>query len=379
VRIRIGREFWGPRLGLVLLGIAIFLIVVVAGIGTYYWISYGRMIDLRLSGHIQQTTAKIYAAPLRIYTGETLTVAEMANHLQRAGYSELDVSGIPGRYVLHGNEIEIRPSSESYFGAKNRLVVDFSGSQIQKIRSMDNGGALDSADVEPELLTSLFDSSREKRRAISYNDIPKILRDAVLSVEDRRFFEHPGFDPIRILGAAWADLRHGARVQGGSTISMQVARSFFFNMDRTLRRKVAETIVALELEHRFNKEQIFELYDNEIYLGNRGSFAIHGFGEASLAYFNKDLREVSLPEAAFLAGIIHAPNRYSTSERKPERAVEARDRALLSMTENGMITAAQSASAKKAPLQIVGGGLEGSTAPYFVDMVKDHLLDRFSE
>ena len=186
MRIRIGREFWGPRLGLVLLGIAIFLIVVVAGIGTYYWISYGRMIDLRLSGHIQQTTAKIYAAPLRIYTGETLTVAEMANHLQRAGYSELDVSGIPGRYVLHGNEIEIRPSSESYFGAKNRLVVDFSGSQIQKIRSMDNGGALDSADVEPELLTSLFDSSREKRRAISYNDIPKILRDAVLSVEDRK-------------------------------------------------------------------------------------------------------------------------------------------------------------------------------------------------
>ena len=163
----------------------------------------------------------------------------------------------------------------------------------------------------------------------------------MLSVEDRRFFEHPGFDPIRILGAAWADLRHGARVQGGSTISMQVARSFFFSTDRTWRRKVAETMVALELEHRFNKQQIFELYANEIYLGNRGSFAIHGFGEASLAYFNKDLREVTLPEAAFLAGIIHAPNRYSTSERRPDRAVEARDRALLAMTENGAITPEQ--------------------------------------
>ncbi len=315
---------------------------------------------------------------MRIYTGK-LSVSDMANHLQRAGYSELDVSGTPGRYVLHGNEIEIRPSSESYFGQKNRLVMDFSGSEIQKIRSMDTGAAVDSADVEPELLTSLFDSSREKRRAISYNDIPKVLRDAVLSVEDRRFFEHPGFDPIRILGAAWADLRHGARVQGGSTISMQVARSFFFNTDRTLRRKMAETVVALELEHRFNKQQIFELYANEIYLGNRGSFAIHGFGEASLAYFNKDLREVTLPEAAFLAGIIHAPNRYSTSERRPERAVEARDRALLAMTENHAITPEEAQAAKKTPLQIVGGGLEGSTAPYFVDMVKDHLLDRFSE
>lgn len=374
-----GRGFWGSRFGLALLGTAVFLVLVAASIATYYWISFGRMIDQRLSGHIQQTTARIYAAPMRIYTGEALTVTDLANHLQRAGYSELDVSGTPGRYVLHGREIEIRPSAESYFGAKNRLVVDFSGTDIQKIRAMDTGAAVDSADVEPELLTSLFDSSREKRRAIRYDDIPKVLRDAVLSVEDRRFFEHPGFDPIRIFGAAWADLRHGARVQGGSTISMQVARSFFFNSDRTLRRKVAETVVALELEHRFTKQQIFELYTNEIYLGNRGSFAIHGFGEASLAYFNKDLREVSLPEAAFLAGIIHAPNRYSTSERRPDRAVEARDRALLAMTENNAISPAQAADAKKTPLQIVGGGLEGSSAPYFVDMVKDHLLDRFSE
>ena len=379
MRIRIARGFWGSRFGLILLGSFISLILVVAGVGTYFWISFGRMIDLRLSGHIEQTTAKIYAAPMKIYTGESISLEDMANHLQRAGYSELDVAGTPGRYVRHGKEMEIRPSSESYFGGKNRLVIDFSGDAIQKIRSMDTGAAVDSAEVEPELLTSLFDSSREKRRAISYNDIPKILRDAVLSVEDRRFFEHPGFDPVRILGAAWADLRHGARVQGGSTISMQVARSFFFSTDRTWRRKLAETIVALELEHRFNKQQIFELYANEIYLGNRGSFAIHGFGEASLAYFNKDLREVTLPEAAFLAGIIHAPNRYSSSERRPERAIEARDRALVAMTENGVITPADATTAKKLPLNIVSGGLEGSTAPYFVDMVKDHLLDRFSE
>ena len=379
MRIRIGQGKWVPRLSLFLFGTAVLLLLVGIGIGTYYWVSFGRMIDQRLSGHIQQTTARIYAAPMHIYMGEALTVVDMANHLQRAGYSELDVTGTPGRYILHGNEIEIRPSADSYFGAKNRLVIDFTAAGIQKIRSMDTGGALDSAEVEPELLTSLFDSTREKRRAISYNDIPRILRDAVLSVEDRRFFEHPGFDPVRILGAAWADLRHGARVQGGSTISMQVARSFFFNSDRTIRRKIAETVVALELEHRFTKQQIFELYANEIYLGNRGSFAIHGFGEASLAYFNKDLREVSLPEAAFLAGIIHAPNRYSASERRPERAVEARDRALLAMTENKAITPEQAQGAKKNPLQIVGSGLEGSTAPYFVDMVKDHLLDRFSE
>jgi penicillin-binding protein 1B len=379
LRIRISQGFWGSRLGLALLGTALLLVVTATGVVTYYWISYGRMIDLRLSGHIQQTTARIYAAPMRISAGQNLTVADLANHLERAGYSELDVHGTPGRYVLHGTEIEIRPSNESYFGGKNRLLVTFSGNAVQKIRLLDTGASIDSAEIEPELLSSLFDSSREKRRAMNFDDIPKLLREAVLSVEDRRFFEHPGFDPVRILGAAWADLRHGARIQGGSTISMQVARSFFFNSDRTLRRKIAETMVALELEHRFTKAQIFELYANEIYLGNRGSFAIHGFGEASLAYFNKDVREVNLPEAAFLAGIIHAPNRYSTAERRPDRAAEARDRALLSMTENGAISQQQAQDAKKMPLHIVGAGLEGSTAPYFVDMVKEHLLDRFSE
>jgi penicillin-binding protein 1B len=379
LQIRINRGFWASRFGLVLLAVTLLLLLTATGVATYYWISYGRMIDLRLSGHIQQTTARIYAIPMRISTGQSLTVAELANHLQRSGYSELDVQGTPGRYILHGAEIEIRPSNESYFGGKNRLMVTFAGKSVEKIRLLDTGAAVDSAEVEPELLSSLFDSSREKRRAMNFDDIPKLVREAVLSVEDRRFFEHPGFDPVRILGAAWADLRHGARVQGGSTISMQVARSFFFNSDRTLRRKIAETMVALELEHRFTKAQIFELYANEIYLGNRGSFAIHGFGEASLAYFNKDVREVNLPEAAFLAGIIHAPNRYSTAERRPERAAEARDRALLSMTENGAITQQQAQDAKKIPLHLVGGGLEGSTAPYFVDMVKEHLLDRFSE
>ena len=379
MRIRIGQGFWGSRLGLVLLGTALVIFLAIIGVWTYYWVTYSRMIDARLSGHIEQTTARIYAAPMRISTGESLTIGELANHLQRSGYSELDVAGTPGRYILHGNEIEMRPSSESYFGDKNRILVSFADNKVQKIRTINTGAALDSVEIEPELLTSLFDSSREKRRAVSFDDIPKVLRDAVLSVEDRRFFEHPGFDPVRIFGAAWADLRHGARVQGGSTISMQVARSFFFNTDRTLRRKAAETMVALELEHRFTKAQILELYFNEIYLGNRGSFAIHGFGEASLAYFNKDIREVNLPEAAFLAGIIHAPNRYSTAEHRPERADEARDRALLSMTENGAISAEQARDAKKVPLQIVGGGLEGSSAPYFVDVVKEHLLDHFSE
>src|SRR5260370_26057815 len=161
LRILINRSFWASRFGMVLLGIVLLLILTATGVGTYYWISYGRMIDLRLSGHIQQTTARIYASPMRISTGQTLTIAELANHLQRAGYSELDVQGTPGRYILHGAEMEIRPSSESYFGGKNRLVVNFSRNSVQKIYLMDTGSSVDSAELEPELLSSLFDNSRE--------------------------------------------------------------------------------------------------------------------------------------------------------------------------------------------------------------------------
>jgi penicillin-binding protein 1B len=160
---------------------------------------------------------------------------------------------------------------------------------------------------------------------------------------------------------------------------MQVARSFFFSREQTIRRKLAETIVALELEHRFSKQQILELYANEIYLGNRGSFAIHGFGEGAEAYFGKDVRDLTLGEAAFLAGIIRAPNRYSSADRHPERIAEPRNRVLAQMLDNKMISPEAEQSAVKAPLHLVSNAQESTNAPYFVDMVKDHLLDRFTE
>ncbi len=378
MRVRITRGMLTSRLGLALLGtiVAIFL----AGVGflTYRWVSFGRMIDERLAGHGQQTTARIYAAPARIFTGENLTGAQLVSALQRSGYGPSQEAGAPGWYTVHNASVEVHPENGSYFGGKNALRVDFGGSTVRQIELLDDQSMPDSAEIEPELLTNIFDSSREKRRHVEFDDIPPVLLHAVLSAEDKRFFEHGGLDFIRIAGAAWADVR-GNRLQGASTLTMQVARSFFFSTERTWSRKMAETMVALELERRFNKQQIFELYANEIYLGNRGSFAIHGFAEGSLAYFNKDIRSLTPAEAAFLAGIIRAPNRYSSSERYPERANEARDRVLKQMVENNYLTAEQEAEAKRTPLKIVPGGTENSDAPSFVDMVADHLLDRFSQ
>jgi penicillin-binding protein 1B len=380
LRIRIQKGFWTSIFGLTVLGIVFAVFLTCTSIFAYFYIKYSRMIDARLSGHLLQNTTQIFAAPAHIAVGQALSPSDLASYLQREGYRPEKDDNALGQYTVQGNTVDIRPSKLSYFGQSNALAVQFTGKTIRAMRPLGGGTEMGTAEIEPELITNLFDSAREKRRPIRYEDIPPMLVHAIVSAEDKRFFEHGGFDFVRIVGAAWADLRHSSNhYQGASTITMQVARTFFFSNERTWRRKVAEALVAFELEQRFSKQQLFELYANEIYLGNRGSFGIRGFSEASVAYFGKDLRQLSLGECAYLAGIIRAPNYYSTADRHPERGAQARDRVLTQMLENKYVTESDVQDAKRAPLKIVRTSVAGSEAPYFVDMVKDHLLDKYSE
>lgn len=379
MRFRLQKGFWTSTFGLGLLAFVALGVLIVASVFTFYYIKYSRMIDARLSGHILQNTTQIFSAPEPISTGQAWGVDDLVSYLQRAGYRpEQDDSSL-GEYTVQGNVVDIRPSKLSYFGGGNDVAVQFNGRTIKSIRPLSGGPDMGIAEIEPELITNLFDSAREKRRAVRYNDLPPTLVQAILSAEDKRFFEHPGFDFIRIFGAAWADIRHGQHVQGASTITMQVARTYFLSTDRTWKRKLAEAMLSFELEQRFTKQQIFEMYANEVYLGNRGSFGIRGFAEASVAYFGTDLRELTLPECAFLAGLIRAPNYYSVADRHPERAVQARDRVLTQMLENKYITEADIQDAKREPLKLARASVTGNEAPYFVDMVKDHLLEKYSE
>lgn len=380
MRIRIRKGFFTSAAGLTILGILLAAFLTAGGIFTFYYIRYSRMIDARLSGNIFQNTTQIFSAPEYISVGEAWGPEDLATYLTRIGYRpEADENSL-GEFTVRGDTVDIRPSKLSYFGGSNALAVKFSGKAIHSIRPLAGGAEMDTAQIEPELITNLFDSAREKRRPVRYEDLPPVLVHAILSAEDKRFFDHGGFDFIRIAGAAWADFRHSSsHYQGASTITMQVARTFFFSNERTWRRKLAEAMVSMELERRFNKQQIFELYANEVYLGNRGSFGIRGFSEASVAYFGKDMRQLSLGECAYLAGIIRAPNYYSSADRRPERGAQARDRVLTQMLENKYITKEELAEAKRAPLKLVHTEGSGSEAPYFVDMVKDHLLDKFSE
>ena len=365
--------------GLGVLGLIALCVLLSAGVFTYYYIKYSRMIDARLSGHILQNTTQIFSSPARISDGQAWGVEDLVTYLQRSGYRpEADDNSL-GEYTVEGNVVDVKPSKLSYFGGSNDLAVQFNGRTIRAIRPLSGGPDMGIAEIEPELITNLFDSAREKRRAVRYEDLPPVLVQAILSAEDKRFFEHPGFDFIRIFGAAWADIRHSQHMQGASTITMQVARTYFLSTDRTWKRKMAEAMLSFELEQRFSKQRIFEMYANEVYLGNRGSFGIRGFAEASVAYFGKDLRQLTLPECAFLAGLIRAPNYYSVADRHPERAVQARDRVLAQMVENKYVTEADVQDAKRVPLKLARASVTGNEAPYFVDMVKDHLLEKYSE
>jgi len=379
LRIRIARGFFTSRIGLAILGAALAILLAGAGVFAFYYIQFGRLIDQRLTGQIFQNTSRVYSAPDRIYVGETMRLGDLAGYLLRAGYQEGPVAGSPGEFRATQATVEILPSTSSYFQGHNALRVRFAGNQISQIIELSDASSVDFADIEPELLTNLFDSSREKRRVVRFEDLPPVLVHAVLAAEDKRFFEHGALDLVRVVGAAVYDLSRGQKAQGASTIDMQVARTFFFTTKREWSRKLKEVMMAAEINERFTKQQIFELYANDIYLGNRGSFSIRGFGEAANAYFGKDVRELNAGEAAFLAAIIRAPNRYSSAERRVERADEARDRVLAEMVADGFLTPEQEAVAKKTKLKFTNGGLGSSSAPYFVDMVKDQLLQKTSE
>jgi penicillin-binding protein 1B len=227
-------------------------------------------------------------------------------------------------------------------------------------------------------VTSLSGATRVKRRIVEFKDLPKMLVDAVTAGEDQGFFGHHGLAPTRIVGAFYSNLHEGHRLQGGSTITQQLARNLFLSAAPTWRRKISEACLALILEVRLTKEEIFAMYANEVYLGQRGSFAIHGFAEGAAAVFGKDLSELTLAEAATLAGIIPAPNAYSPSKH-PERSTARRNLILKAMRQNGAIEAVAYEKAIQTPQVPLGLTVDSTDAPYLIDFIRESLLKDYSE
>ena len=359
------------------------MFLVAVGIFIYSYVRFSRVIDARLSGDVFNNASLVFSAPSPVFVGEAITPDQVASHLRKGLYAEYEGGSKVGTYRILDNRLEIRPGPSSFFQGddfkQGDAAIEFSKGHITSISSLSGTAPLASYNLEPEVITTLFDESRSKRRLVRYQDLPKTVINAVVATEDHSFFSHHGVNIYRILASGLHDFfRSDEIMQGGSTLTMQLARNIFgLTTQRKFGRKVTEICLAVLLEQRLNKEQIFELYANQIYLGQRGSFSIYGFGEAASAYFNKDVSSLTAAEAALLAGVIRGPNIYNPY-KYPSRALERRNFVLRSMMDQGMLTPKEAEAASAAPLGVVLRNVEGTQAPYFVDMVKDQLLSQFS-
>lgn len=370
-----GKLLAAPWLRWLLISVAVIFCIVI-GVSAYFYNHYSKLIEAKLSVGPFTKTSRIYAAPETVRVGDEAGVNELVAHLRQAGYSEAQ-KNLVGWYNVRPDALEIFPGPDSYF-RQDPFLIKFSGSKVSQIVSLRDSSQRNQYQLEPELITNLFDRNRQKRRIVKFDDIPKSLVNAVVSIEDKRFFTHVGFDPLRILKAAYVDLKKGYRAEGASTLSMQLARGLWLTPEKTAKRKAAETLITLHLERTLSKEQIFEYYANNVDMGRRGSFQILGFGEAAQAYFGKDLKQLTLPEAATLAGLIQRPS-YTSPFRWPERARARRNIVLSLMRENGYINDRQYAVASDVPMTVAAGALDSNDAPYFVDIVNDWLQDHMQD
>jgi len=331
------------------------------------YVHHAQIIDARLTTGYLTSRPGLYAAPRVLQVGQKFSVEKLVMTLRRAGYLESTASGVwSGSFTAIAAVVEIRPNNTN--ANHPRLVrVTFDGEQIAELTG--DGTSLDSFTLEPEILSNDLSSKAGKREALAYDEIPPVLVQAILSIEDRRFFEHSGVDINGLARAFIRNVSDERMGQGGSTITQQLVKNTYLTPEKTLRRKYSEAMLSLALEQRLSKQDIFALYCNEVYLGQRGAVSIRGVKEAARMFYGKELNQISLSEAATLAGMIQSPARYSPMHH-PEAAQARRNIVLTAMRENGSISQDQLSAASAEPITLAADrSFDNSLAPYFVDYV----------
>ncbi|MBI2836051.1 MAG: PBP1A family penicillin-binding protein [Acidobacteria bacterium] len=320
---------------------------------------------------------RIFARPVVLRDRQALSARQLVDRLNELGYTQRVRAEQPGEFAIGRDSIVLGPRGGEAAGLLVRVAF------ARRTRAAIGGGAIDRVEVvgqgarrevrlEEPLITALVGASREKRRNVPLAMMPTRMRQAVLAIEDRRFYEHPGVDPIGMARALVTNIRGDKRyLVGGSTLTQQLVKNFFLTPEKTVRRKLLEQSTAVLLERRLTKDRILELYLNDVYVGHRGSFAIHGVAEAARLFFGKDISNITLAEAATIAGVIQAPHIWSPF-RSIERARDRRNVVLRTMVESGFISGDAARRAAREPLAIAPHALEAE-APYFVDYVGQTL------
>lgn len=359
----------------VLLLLLLLFLILAGSVGIYYYAQFSRLLNAKLLSQTPQRTF-IYSRPYRVRVGQPISLQALQERLDRIGYRPGEIGDAGDWYQVRGNRIRLGQTDAR--GRSEEFEITFSGKaapegRVTGVRTGER--AVPEACLRPEFLSSLFGRSREKKKYVRFEDLPQGLVNAVLAAEDERFFSHHGLDLEGILRAGLVNLRKRDQepLQGGSTLTQQFVKNYFLTPEQTPKRKLEEACLSLLLETRLSKKEIFELYANSVYLGQLGSFGILGFGQGADAYFGKNVKDLTLEESAFLAGIIQAPNHYSPYHH-PQVALQRRNYVFDLMEKKRLLSAREKAVALSAPLAVLPPSRQNyAGAPYFIDYVKEAL------
>ena len=361
----------------ILIAIFVLLAIVVVAVGG--WIVHlDRVVTKQFQGRHWSVPARVYAAPLELYAGARISADDLEEELRRVHYRRGDPAGGPGLYRRVGNAFDIRTRRVRFIDEQRdaQLVsIHADASAITSMRQA-NGADLPVFRLDPPVIGSVFPIHGEDRLVVSPEEIPALLRNGIKLIEDRRFDEHHGVDTLGVLRAIWVNLRAGRVVQGGSTLTQQLVKNYFLTDAQTFDRKATEAVMALRLEAHYSKDEILVAYLNEVFLGQDGERAIHGFGLGSEFYFAKPLGELDAGELALLIGLVKGPSYYDP-RRHPDRALARRNLVLKEFTDAHLIDANAAQRAAAAPLGLRPGG--GSYVPAYIDLVRRHLKRDYAE
>jgi len=340
-----------------------------------------RRVTIQFEGRRWTLPARVYAQPIDLYAGQELSAQRFAEELDRLGYLAVADPDRPGTYRRRGDDVRVYVRAFRFADERQdarALRLSFAGGTVTRLRDA-SGEDLAVYRLDPMLIGSIFPLHGEDRIVVTPDEVPPLLPEALKAVEDRKFDSHHGVNPLAILRATFVNVRAGQVEQGGSTLTQQLVKSYFLDSRRTLRRKAEEAVMAVILEARFEKADIMNAYINEIYLGQDGRRAVHGFGLASQFYFGKPLAELDLPEVALLVAVVRGPSYYDP-RRHPERAVERRNLVLRILAEQGVVSAQDARRAAEAPLGLAEAGRRGgSFFPAFLDLVRRQLRRDYDE
>jgi len=341
-----------------------------------------RVVRARFEGQRFRVPSRVYSAPSILYPGLDWKLVDLEGSLRRLGYRRVtDTRGLePGQYVWGNNRVRLfvqafdHPSRPE---PARDVVLRLRGSRIDEIRELPAGREIWALLLAPEQIGAYYGPDHEQRDLVTREEVPPVLVDAILAVEDQRFETHSGIDPRRIAGAMLANLRAGSVRQGGSTLTQQLVKNFFLSPERTLKRKSQEAVMALLVETRYEKREILQAYLNEIYLGQRGATAIHGVGEAARVFYGKPVGELSTAESALIAAIIQSPNGLSPY-RDAAGAVKRRNLVLDLMKRQGRIDTTTWKAARAEPLRLAAVTADPGDARYFLDLLRRQLSTAYT-